>query len=191
MGVFEYVMVLVSIVIGLAITHILSAAGATIHRLRGHGMPIRLDPVFLLWAGWVLTMLVSFWWWEFRLQETQVDWTFGLYLFLITYAIGLFLLTVILIPHRMEDVKDSFEYFMAGRRWFLGGILLVVALDIGDTMLKGAEWALRPAYLAQQSILVSACLVGMIARGRWPQVVAAAAAFTSMQVYMFREMGIL
>jgi hypothetical protein len=153
-GVFEYVMVLVSIVIGLAITHILSAAGATIHRLRGHGMSIRLDPVFLLWAGWVLTMLVSFWWWEFRLQETQVDWTFGLYLFLITYAIGLFLLTVILIPHRMEDVKDSFEYFMAGRRWFLGGILLVVALDIGDTMLKGAEWALRPAYLAQQSILV-------------------------------------
>jgi hypothetical protein len=31
----------------------------------------------------------------------------------------------------------------------------------------------------------------MIARGWWPQVVAAAAAFTSMQVYMFREMGIL
>ncbi|MBT8397742.1 MAG: hypothetical protein HKO65_20670 [Gemmatimonadetes bacterium] len=122
MGTFEYVMVLVSIVVGLAITHILAAAGATVHRLRGHGDPIRLDPVFLLWAGWVLTMLVSFWWWEFRLQEIQINWTFGLYLFLITYAIVLFLLTVVLTPHRMADVKDSYDYFMEGRRWFLGGV---------------------------------------------------------------------
>ncbi len=54
MGTFEYVMVLVSIVVGLAITHILATAGETVHRLRGHGARIRLDPVFLLRADWAL-----------------------------------------------------------------------------------------------------------------------------------------
>jgi hypothetical protein len=65
---FEYVMVLVSIVIGLAITHVLSAFAAAVHRLRGHGDPIRLDAVYLLWTGYVMIWLVSFWWWEFQLQ---------------------------------------------------------------------------------------------------------------------------
>ncbi|MBT8397741.1 MAG: hypothetical protein HKO65_20675 [Gemmatimonadetes bacterium] len=73
----------------------------------------------------------------------------------------------------------------------LGGGLFLLALDVGDTLLKWANWALRPAYLIQQSILVLSCLVGMITEKRWVQVIAAAAAFTSMLVYMFREMGIL
>lgn len=191
MGIFEYVMVLVSIVIGLAITHILSATGATIHRLRGHGDPIRLEPVFLLWVGYVLTMLVSFWWWEFRFQEVRDEWTFGLYLFLVTYAICLFLLTVILIPHRMEDVEDTYKYFMDGRKWFFGGNLLVHAIDVGDTALKGWEWAFRPAYLVQEAVLVVVCLVGMFSDSRGLQLLSAIAAFAILQFYMFQEMGIL
>lgn len=51
---FEYVMVLVSIVIGLALTHVLSALGAAVHRFRGHGSPIRLEAVYLLWVGFTL-----------------------------------------------------------------------------------------------------------------------------------------
>jgi len=56
---FEYVMVLVSIVIGLAITHLLSALAACVHRLRGRGEPIELDAVYLLWIVYVLVWLIS------------------------------------------------------------------------------------------------------------------------------------
>jgi hypothetical protein len=191
MGVFEYVMVLVSIVVGLAITHILSATGATVHRLRGHGEPIRLEPVFLLWVGYVLTYLVSFWWWEFRFQGLQGEWTFGLYLFVITYAISLFLLTVILIPNRMEEVNDSYEYFMAGRRWFFGANLIVTGIDMGDTLLKGLDWFLRPSFLVQEGVLISVFVVGLISNRRPVQLTAAAIAFTVLQIFMFQEIGIV
>jgi hypothetical protein len=73
---FEYVMVLVSIIIGLAITHVLSALAAAIHRLRGHGDPIRLESVYLLWTGFVLIWLVSFWWWEFKFQDIERAWSY-------------------------------------------------------------------------------------------------------------------
>ena len=108
MGTFEYAMVLVSIIIGLALTHVLSALGAAVHRLRGHGDPIRLESVYLFWVGYVLIWLVSFWWWEFRFQALKVEWTYGLYLFLILYATILFLIIVILIPSRMVGIREYY-----------------------------------------------------------------------------------
>ena len=190
MGIFEYAMVLVSIVVGLAITHILSATGATIHRLRGHGEPIRLDPVFLVWVGFVLTWLVSFWWWEFRFQEVQQEWSFGLYLFVITYALGLFLLTVILIPNRMEDVRDTYEYFMAGRKWFFGAAFLGTGMDVVDTILKGEGWGLRPEFLVLTGINLATYIVGVVTERRSLQLAAAVTSFAVQQLYMFKEVGI-
>ena len=90
---FEYVMVLVSIVIALSIAHLLTALAAGIHRFRGKGEPIKLDAVFLLWIGFVLIYLVSFWWWEFTFQKIQIKWSYGLYLFVIGYSIILFMLS--------------------------------------------------------------------------------------------------
>ena len=58
-----------------------------------------------------MTWLLSFWWFEFKFQEVQG----GLYLFIIPYAVCLFLLAAILVPNRMEQVKDSYDYFMEGR----------------------------------------------------------------------------
>ena len=104
MSEFEYVMVLVSIVIALAIAHSLTAVAEGIHRFRGHGEPIKLDVVFLLWVGFVLICLVSFWWWEFKFQEVAVEYSYGLYLFVISYAIVLFMLAEVLVPHRMRCI---------------------------------------------------------------------------------------
>lgn len=146
---FTYVMVLVSIIIGLGITHILSALGDAIHRLRGYGPPIRLEAVYLLWIGNVFLWLVSFWWWEFKLSQIDVTWSAGLYLFVILYAVALYLLAVVLVPRDMDDVEDSFEYFLKGRQWFFAMVLLALAIDVVDTFIKGIEWGLRPIYLTQ------------------------------------------
>ena len=89
MGSFEYVMALISIVIGLAITHILAGLGAMAHRLRGHSAPIKLDLVYLLWVGTTFIWLVTFWWWEYKFQEIGFVWTLSAYLFVILYATGL------------------------------------------------------------------------------------------------------
>lgn len=191
MGAFEYVMVLVSIVIGLGLAHILTALGGAVHRLRGHGAPITLEPTYLLWVGFVLTWLISFWWWEFKFQDLGVEWTFGLYLFIVAYAISLFLLAVVLVPTSMDGVADSYAYFMEGRRWFFGVLLVVVALDVVDTFLKGAAWGLRPIFVAQTAIWMGACLIGVLSKRRSVQLATAATAFTVQIVYMFQELGIL
>ena len=191
MSSFEYVMVLVSIVIGLAITHVLTAFAAAVQRLRGHGEPIRLEAVYLLWTGYVMTMLVSFWWWEFKYHELEIEWSYGLYLFIITYAVTLFLMAAVLVPKGMEGVSDSYAFFMEGRNWFFVIHLFVISIDIIDTFLKGADFGLRPSVLVSYAPMIGASIVGIVSERRWVQVVAAATAFASQLIYMFQTLGVL
>ena len=48
---FEYIMVLVSIVIGLGITHILSSIGSAIHR-KNYGITGSVEPGLMLQTNW-------------------------------------------------------------------------------------------------------------------------------------------
>lgn len=185
MGTFEYVMVLVSIVVGLGLTHALSALGAAVHRLRGHGEPIRLEAIYLLWVGYVLTWLVSFWWFEFRFQGLGVEWSYGLYLFLISYAVCLFLMVVILIPSGMTGMRDSYEYFMAGRKWFFGAVLLGLGIDQVDSFLKGLEWGLRPLNVGLNATTVAVVLVGILSERHRVQLLAAVGALSIQLAFMF------
>lgn len=188
---FEYVMVLVSIVIGLGVTHILTAMGTAIHRLRGHGDPITLEPVYLMWVGFVLIWLISFWWFEFKFQSLTIEWTYGLYVFIVSYAIALFLLAVVLVPDRMEGVGNSYEYFMAGRRWFFGALFVTNGIDVIDTFIKGSSWGLRPIFLVQISLTIAICVIGSVSERRSVQTGAAATLFAYQLIYFFQELGIL
>ena len=190
MSPFEYVMVLVSIVIGLAITHVLTAMSEGVHRLRGHGEPLRLDPVYLLWVGYVLVWLVSFWWYEFNFQAVREQWTFGLYLFVISFAILLFLLAAILVPHRLSGVQDSYRYFMEGRRWFFGANIVAVVFDVFDTLLKGAGYSALPAAMWSAPVYLLASFAGLSSISRTVQLLAAVISFTLQMVYMFQQLGV-
>lgn len=191
MSPFEYIMVLVSIVIGLAITHLLTAIAAGVHRLRGQGEPLTLDAVYLLWVGYVLIWLVSFWWYEFNFQALQEDWSFGLYLFIISFAIVLFLLAAILVPSRLEGVEDSYSYFMEGRRWFFGANIVGVTFDVFDTLLKGGGYGPRHAALWLSAVYVAAAVAGLTSSRRTVQLAAAVISFVLQIAYMFQQLGVL
>lgn len=191
MNTFEYVMVLVSIVIALAIAHLLTALGECVRRLRAKDEAIKLDAVFLLWVGFVLIWLISFWWWEFKYQEIVTDWSFGLYLFVIGYSIALFMLAEILVPHRMRGVTDTYAHFLEGRKWFFGTLLLVQAIDIIDTFLKGSDWGMRPAVLTVYTVTISIAITGFVSERRSIQLAVAIIAFTSQLLYLFGELDVL
>ncbi len=191
MSTFEYVMVLVSIVIALAIAHLLTALGECVRRIRGKGEPIKLDAVFLLWIGNVLIWLISFWWWEFKFQEAVTEWTFGLYLFVIGYAISLFMLAEILVPHRMQGVADTYADFRDGRKWFFGTLLLVQAIDIIDTFLKGYDWGMRPASVSIVAVTIIIAITGFVSERRSVQLGVAISSFTSQLLYLFGEIAVL
>ena len=87
-------MVLISIIVGLGITHILVSLSNAVHRLRHHGRPIRLEVTYLTWVAFIFTWLLNFWWWEFKWNDLTSEFGVGLFMFLALYAMALFSLVV-------------------------------------------------------------------------------------------------
>lgn len=166
MGSFEYAMVLVSIVVGLGITHILSSLGSAVHRIRGHGRPLRLELNYLVWIGFMFGWLVQFWWFEFKWSELEPQVGFLLFGFLVLYSVTLFLVTVILVPHHLTVVDDTWQYFLSIRPWFFGGLLILNAIDLIDTFLKGFDWGMRSTYLWYWLTVTASAVIGLVTKRR-------------------------
>ena len=92
---FEYIAVLVSIIVALGIAQILSGFARTIEKPQGQ----KIYWVHLVWATWLFVYLIFFWWFEFRLGQIE-EWTFYAYLMVVLYATLLYLLSAILFPNR-------------------------------------------------------------------------------------------
>lgn len=160
---FEYVMVLVSIIVGLSIAHVLVGVGGVVDR-KASGPPLRLGAAHGAWLAFVFIWTIQFWWWEFRLSELVEEWTLGLYLFLVGYAVVLFLLAVILVPRTWEGVDDLDTYFLQRRVWFYWGLAIATVIDVIDGLFKGGA-----AYVADTGawirvlwiVTAIACVVGL------------------------------
>jgi len=154
--IFPHVRIVMGMVIGLGVTRLLSGVA----RIVQHPTQYRLYAVHLAWVASVLLALVHFWWWEFGLYQIQA-WTFGTYVFIISYAIVLFLLCALLFPDSMQGYASYEEYFYARRAWFFGLLAVTYLFDVIDTLIKGeahfARFALE--YLIRTPILVALCIV--------------------------------
>jgi len=161
MTTFEYVVVLVSIIVGLSLTHLLGGVGQLIDERRR----ARTYWVHSVWSVYAFIYLISFWWWEFQLRTVEV-WTVQLYLFLILYAMLLYLLCVILYPRNLP--ADFREYFLLRRRWFFGGWILVYLVDIADSALKGPGRlaSLGIEYWVTTAVFISLCTVAAVSDNR-------------------------
>src|SRR4030088_320429 len=120
MDAYLHIRVVISILVGLSITHLLQGVAGIV----GHPHRTKTYSVHLMWVLFMLIYLLHFWWWEFRLEKIST-WTFPIYLFLNFYGIILYLLCSILFPTDMTDY-DGFEtYFYSRRRWFFGIMALM------------------------------------------------------------------
>jgi hypothetical protein len=138
-----------------------------------------------------LIWLISFWWWEFKFQEIVTAWSFGLYLFVIGYAISLFMLAQILVPYRMKGVVDTYADFRDGRKWFFGMLIVVQVIDLFDTYFKGVEWFMRPESVSITAVTIAVAIIGFVSERRPIQLGVAIIAFSSQLVYVFGEVGVL
>jgi len=138
MSLFEYVMIPPAIVLGLALTHVLSGAGRIVHRLAGHGSPIRLDWIHLTWVAHIFSWIVFFWWYSYA-WTVRFEWSLLVFMFLIFYAVMLYLMCVVLIPSDLDEVSDFAVYFMSLRGWFFSGVIILIAVDFADSAVKGLD----------------------------------------------------
>jgi len=134
MDIFEYVAVLTSIIIGLGIAHLLHGLARVVQ----HPGRERLYWVHLTWVAYMFLTAVFWWWWEFNLGDVEI-WTFQLYLFVILYAVNIFLLCALLFPDDLRGYDGYKGYFYSRRRWFFGLQTLSYLVDYFDSWLKGPE----------------------------------------------------
>ena len=163
MGVFEYVSVLTSIIVGLGIAHLLKGVASIVQ----HPGRNRVYWVHLLWVGFMFFQAIFFWWWEFKLESLE-QWTFQVYLFLLFFAFLLYMLCALLFPQDLEDYAGYEDYFMSRRSWFLGLLVIYFLSDLWDTWLKGAEHfaSLGIEYPVSQALIITCCMVGIATENR-------------------------
>ncbi|HEY0793345.1 MAG TPA: hypothetical protein VGD78_19940 [Chthoniobacterales bacterium] len=132
MELYQHVRVVVSILVGFSLTHLLGGLA----RLIQHPSKEKVYWVHLLWALFVFFYVITFWWWEYRLEQIRT-WTFALYLLVIVYGILLYLLCALLFPEELRDYRGYREYFFQRRQWFFGTLAMMWIIDYADTLIKG------------------------------------------------------
>ena len=146
---FPHIRIVMGTVVGLGITRLLmGVAGIVQHPTRA-----KRSPLHLLWALSVLVELILFWWWEFALYDITA-WSFGIFAFLIGYAVTLFLLAALLFPDNIDDYDGYEDFFLKRRHWFFAIFGLTFLLDVVDTLIKGEPYfdSLGIDYLIQVPI---------------------------------------
>ena len=132
MEIFSYVMVLASVIAGLAITQLLQCVAGTVQ------YPGQYKPywVHLIWVAYAFEYVALWWWYEYNFVKLG-HWSFALYLFVLLYAVLIYLMCAVLAPLSLRNFESFKAYYYSRRRWFLGLAALVILFDVGDTLSKG------------------------------------------------------
>ena len=111
---FSYLSVLLSVILGLAVTQILQGfRGLLLSRAR-----IRIYWPVIVWAVLVLLVCVQNWWSMFGMRNRH-DWTFQQFAMVLLQTILIYMMAGLVFPDLFgEEVVDLRENFYAHRGWF-------------------------------------------------------------------------
>lgn len=159
MPVFDYLGVLISIVLGLGITRMLTWMGRIIKDRSG----IRLYTPYLLWFALLFFTIVQVWWglWNWRRIEQFYFFSF-LYLAIVPMVL-LYVLAELMVPDVRSDESVDLEayYFAQQRNFFSLFVVFYLLVITGAVLIRGAplltgENALRVVSFAAPAV----CIVG-------------------------------
>jgi hypothetical protein len=135
---FEYLSVLVSIVIALGITEV-TISWSRLLQLRRR---VTFSWLHAFWTIFMLFLMIQFWWdfWNFRLVES---WSLLSLFGVVAPAITLVLAALLLTPRGIESGPANLGtmYFSNSRLFFLLGAALMLQLTVVDTLVTGRPFA--------------------------------------------------
>lgn len=189
MQMFEYVMVMASIIIGLALTHLLQGLVDIAQRPR----PMRLRSIHLVWVAYMLVTTAFWWWWQFKLQELTPVWTFQAYMFVLFFAALLYVLSTLLFPKVLDPDVDLDTFFYDRRGWFFGANALYFTVDLIDSRMKGAEHfaSLGLEYVIATLVQAALCLIAMKTRNAVFHWIFGLAALLTQIEWAIRHYGVM
>ena len=127
MSIFEFISVAISIILGLAIARLLSAAIDLI----SHRESVTLHWVPLTWAFVMFSLLVIFWWQLFGANQFREEWTFVDFLLAIACTVSMYIACGLILPRQWSDYEiDLYEYFSRDGRWGVAAYSLFYLLVI-------------------------------------------------------------
>jgi hypothetical protein len=131
---FEYVSVLISIILGLGITLVLTGVAELIKRWN---TSIHFWP-YLIWILLVFVLHLQEWWICYELRSID-SWSLPSFLFVISYPILLFILANLLFPKdwSIEPLNFKDFYFENQTKFFWCTILLIIISVIQNIALSG------------------------------------------------------
>ncbi|HYK23944.1 MAG TPA: hypothetical protein VEU75_04705 [Candidatus Acidoferrum sp.] len=165
MAAFEYLSVLISIILALGMTRVLGGVGEML-QARSHR---RIYWVHVVWIINLFLYLVIAWWIFYRWRNQQ-PWTFYLFVFVLISPTILYLASLLLFP-RESDIDHAIDYkthYYANHRAFFVLFGLFTPVDIVDSLLKGVPHflALGPAYFASGVLYFAGLMTAAITRNQ-------------------------
>lgn len=162
MDAFSYLLVLVSVVVGLALAHLLGGLAAMV-RARA-----RIVVYWPLAAQMALLFLmqVQMWWAFFGLRQVG-RWSFPEFLVVLLQAVFVYLATAILVPDVREGGRIELkECYYRETRWYFGALLLVLLDSLAkNSLLKGHLQT--GVDLAGHVVFIALCIFGIATRREW------------------------
>lgn len=149
---FDYLNVLISIVLGLAIARVLTGLATVIsarERIDFYWPPIA-------WAIWVFFISAQHWWAQWGLHGKH-QWSFLDFWLLLLVPVGLFLLAALILPERLEgDTVDLKDWFFRNRAWFFAIMFFLPAVSIVEEIVRSGHMAsmLNFAFLLAFEIVI-------------------------------------
>ncbi|MBV9273773.1 MAG: hypothetical protein JO333_07750 [Verrucomicrobia bacterium] len=127
---FTYISVLLSIVLGLAITQVLLGFRALILTRAN----VKLYNPTLIWAAIALLVPIQAWWADFSMHK-QPNWTFLALLMILLHAISIYMFAALVLPDiSREDFVDLREHFFAHRSWLFGAVIASSVFSLSKTL---------------------------------------------------------
>jgi hypothetical protein len=158
---FSYLSVLLSIILGLAITQILKGfRGIVLARSR-----IRMYWPVLAWAALLLLIDVQSWWAMFGLRNIS-NWTFPGFLVVLAQTIVLYMLAAIVLPDFVGEEVDLSEHYHDHTRWFFGLLVLLMLVSLAKDLVLAGHLPDR-TNLAFHLYSIATSLPAMFIRNKW------------------------
>lgn len=152
--------VLLSIVIGLAITQVLQG----LRVLMLSRATARLYAPSLIWTGLVLLIATQMWWSSFGLRDVE-EWTFALYGLILLQVALFYLASGLVLPDLTPDNIDLEADYYRNRRWFFGLLAAAAVVSVlKDVALEGELPESRN--LLFHIMLISSCIAAIVSRSR-------------------------
>ncbi|MBV9490156.1 MAG: hypothetical protein JO069_10590 [Verrucomicrobia bacterium] len=125
MDAFSYLSVLLSIVLGLAITQVLQGfRGLILTRAR-----VTLYLPTLIWAWLALLIAIQEWWASFGLR-VRAHWTFLAFFVVILQAISTYMVAALVLPDVTGERNiDLQRHYFSHRSWFFGALLATLVFS--------------------------------------------------------------